>query len=227
MALSDGDHATKTRARSWLRYGLGPLEALEGLAAGSVNSNFALQAGGRRLFLRALRGAGPRGRRSGDGDGRAPRGRWSADPRTPPPPRRRAGVRWCAASRRRFSRGDRERCRCQAQVTPDDARRVGEALARVHVAGAAERDREPGRFRYEDLCARLDRIARERRPTLRAGCARAARHAGRSSRGAPAASTRLDPRRSVPRQRPLGRGRRPSPRSSTSRAPPRARSRTT
>jgi homoserine kinase type II len=48
--------------------------------------------------------------------------------------------------------------RCQTAVSPQDADRVGEALARVHVAGAAERA-EPGRFRFEDLLARLDRIA--------------------------------------------------------------------
>src|SRR5450432_616028 len=49
--------------------------------------------------------------------------------------------------------------RCGAQVTPGDTRAVGQALARVHVAGGAEA-REPSRFRYEGLCARLDRVAR-------------------------------------------------------------------
>jgi homoserine kinase type II len=47
--------------------------------------------------------------------------------------------------------------RCQAGVTSDDVRRVGEALARVHVAGSSEAV-DPGRFRYEDLARRLDRI---------------------------------------------------------------------
>src|SRR5271154_7191613 len=33
-------------------YGLGAMGTLEGIAAGSVNSNFALHAGGRKYFLR-------------------------------------------------------------------------------------------------------------------------------------------------------------------------------
>jgi homoserine kinase type II len=48
--------------------------------------------------------------------------------------------------------------RCQAAVTPPDAARVGEALARVHAAGADE-PAPPDRFRYEDLIARLVHIA--------------------------------------------------------------------
>jgi homoserine kinase type II len=48
--------------------------------------------------------------------------------------------------------------RCQAGVTADDLAQLGEALARVHLAGATE-PREASRFRFEDLSARLDRIA--------------------------------------------------------------------
>jgi homoserine kinase type II len=51
--------------------------------------------------------------------------------------------------------------RCQAGVTPGDARRVGAALARVHVAGAGE-PCEEGRFRFLDLGGRVDRIAASR-----------------------------------------------------------------
>ena len=43
-------------------------------------------------------------------------------------------------------------------MTHDDARAVGRALAQVHVAGAREAP-GPSRFRYEDLCLRLDRVA--------------------------------------------------------------------
>jgi len=48
--------------------------------------------------------------------------------------------------------------RCQAGVTADDAHRVGEALARVHAGGAGE-VAAPGRFGFEPLLGRLDRIA--------------------------------------------------------------------
>jgi homoserine kinase type II len=48
--------------------------------------------------------------------------------------------------------------RCQAWVTPSDARRVGEALARVHLAGATEAAPE-SRFGFEELGRRLDRVA--------------------------------------------------------------------
>ena len=47
--------------------------------------------------------------------------------------------------------------RCQAGVTPADAGRVGEALARVHEAGGAE-VAEKGRFELDALETRLDRI---------------------------------------------------------------------
>ena len=55
--------------------------------------------------------------------------------------------------------------RCQAGVTPADAARVGEALARVHVAGAGE-PAEGGRFGVEALRARLDRIGASGDPTF-------------------------------------------------------------
>jgi homoserine kinase type II len=48
--------------------------------------------------------------------------------------------------------------RCQAGVTPDHTWLVGEALARVHLAGAEETI-DAGRFRFEDLCGRLDGVA--------------------------------------------------------------------
>ncbi len=51
MACLICDHGRDARALL-ASYGLGPFESLEALAAGSVNSNFALQAGGTRLFLR-------------------------------------------------------------------------------------------------------------------------------------------------------------------------------
>jgi homoserine kinase type II len=70
-------------------------------------------------------------------------------------------------------------------VTPEDARRVGEALARVHLAGAAEA--APGsRFGFAELGQRLDRIAASADPhfaplvpSLRASLGRA--HAARDT----------------------------------------------
>jgi homoserine kinase type II len=53
--------------------------------------------------------------------------------------------------------------RCQASVSDEDARRVGEALARIHVAGQGEVP-YPGRFEFPDLEKRLDRIQREGGP---------------------------------------------------------------
>jgi homoserine kinase type II len=57
--------------------------------------------------------------------------------------------------------------RCQASVTPEDARRVGAELARVHVAGEGLPVGE-GRFRIEDLRERLVRIAASDEPALAA-----------------------------------------------------------
>jgi homoserine kinase type II len=48
--------------------------------------------------------------------------------------------------------------RCQAGVTAEDTRSVGQALARFHVA-ARDEIAQPGRFGFEDLQRRLDSIA--------------------------------------------------------------------
>jgi homoserine kinase type II len=57
---------------------------------------------------------------------------------------------------------------CQARVTPEVARKVGEKLAEVHRAGATFPEKRPGRFRIADLRVRLERIAQAEEPTLRA-----------------------------------------------------------
>jgi homoserine kinase type II len=57
---------------------------------------------------------------------------------------------------------------CQARVTPEAARKVGEKLAEVHHAGQSFGEPKPGRFRIEDLRVRLRRIAEATDPTLRA-----------------------------------------------------------
>jgi homoserine kinase type II len=151
-AIDEGDARTLL-----LAYGRGALRALEGVAGGSVNSNFALETEQGKLFLRLyeeqdLAGAA---RETAMLERLA-----AAGVPTPPPVRRVDGARvsvlrgkpaalfpWCAGS-----------MRCQAGVTPEDARRVGEGLARMHLAGAAEAA-PVGRFGFEELVHRLDRIA--------------------------------------------------------------------
>jgi homoserine kinase type II len=57
---------------------------------------------------------------------------------------------------------------CQKRVTPEAAHRVGEKLADVHHAAGTFGERKPGRFRIEDLRLRLERIAKADDPALRA-----------------------------------------------------------
>ncbi|HEX3346176.1 MAG TPA: homoserine kinase [Polyangiaceae bacterium] len=138
-------------------YGRGPLRGLEGIAGGSVNSNFALATDGGRLFLRLYEEQDLAGahRETAMLERLA-----AAGVPTPPPVRRRDGafvsvVRGKPAALFPWRDGA---MRCQAGVTPEDTRRVGAALARVHLAGAAEVAPE-GRFGLAELAQRLERIA--------------------------------------------------------------------
>jgi homoserine kinase type II len=154
-------------------YEMGEPASFEGLAAGSVNSNYALSVGGRRLFLRVYEEQGLAGAR---GEAAMLERLAGAGVRTPSPCRRSDGtlvatVRGKPAALFPWVDGG---MRCQAAVTAHDARRVGEALARVHLAAAGE-SRGPGRFRFNDLIVRLDGIANDggadfapRVPALRA-----------------------------------------------------------
>jgi homoserine kinase type II len=139
------------------QYGLSDLRSLTGVAAGSVNSNFELHVGGARYFLRLYeeRDAAGAERETAMLDRMARSG-----VPTPAPLRRADGgyvssVRGKPAALFPWREGT---MRCQASVTADDARRVGAALAAVHIAGAGE-PCEPGRFRYDDLLIRLQTIA--------------------------------------------------------------------
>ena len=137
-------------------YGMGELRALEGVPAGSVNSNFALDVGGRRVFLRVYEEQAHAG---AEGETAMLERLARAGVQTPSPLRRADGalvsvVRGKPAALFPWVEGH---MRCQSGVTVDDARRVGEALARMHRASAGER-RGPGRFRFEDLLDRLTRI---------------------------------------------------------------------
>jgi homoserine kinase type II len=145
-------------------YGLGSLESVDGIAAGSVNSNFAIRAGGRRVFLRlyeeqelagAVRETAMLERLAALG---VP---------TPAPLRRNDGelVSVVGAKPAAVFPWRDGAMRCQASVRPADARLVGRALARVHLAGAGEPP-VPGRFGYEDLLGRLRSIAGSGHPEL-------------------------------------------------------------
>ena len=61
---------------------------------------------------------------------------------------------------------------CQAQVTSERARSVGEALARASVAGADFPTRREGRFTFADIVRLLDVAAAARRDELREPIAR-------------------------------------------------------
>jgi homoserine kinase type II len=143
-------------------YGMGPVESFEGLAAGSVNTNYALTVGKARLFLRVYEEQDLDGAR---GEAAMLERLARAGVRTPSPCRRTDGtlvgtLRGKAAALFPWVEGG---MRCQASVTAHDARGVGEALARVHVAAAGEQ-RGPGRFRFEDLLVRLEGIASSSHP---------------------------------------------------------------
>jgi homoserine kinase type II len=137
-------------------YGLGRLRHWEGIAGGSVNSNFAIESGAGRVFLRIYEEQDLAGAKKETAMlERLAR----AGVPTPAPLRRLdselvSELRGKPAALFPWKEGS---MRCQASVTVEDASRVGEALARVHVAGASEEIGE-GRFRFEDLMERLVRV---------------------------------------------------------------------
>jgi homoserine kinase type II len=137
-------------------YGLGELRSIEGIPAGSVNSNYALYLGGQRIFLRVYEEQDLAGAR---GETRLLERLARGGVKTPSPYPRTDGelvsvVRGKPAALFPWVAGG---MRCQAGVTPNDARAVGDALARMHVASRGEAC-GPGRFRFEDLARRLDGI---------------------------------------------------------------------
>jgi homoserine kinase type II len=145
-------------------YAMGELRSIEGIPAGSVNSNFALDVGGKRVFLRVYEEQDLQGAK---GETRMLERLAGAGVQTPPPCRRADGELVsvaCGKPAALFPWVDGG-MRCQAGVTEGDAREVGEALARMHVAAAGEA-RGPGRFRFEDLGARLARIEESKDPTF-------------------------------------------------------------
>ena len=151
-ALDDGDAQRLLDA-----YGLGPLRLLEGIAGGSVNSNFSLALERGKLFLRLYE---EQDRAGAERETAMLERLAAAGVPTPAPLRRLDGgfVSVVCGKPAALFPWREGRMRCQAGVTPDDTRRLGAALARVHLAGAGEAA-PAGRFRFGDLLARLDRIA--------------------------------------------------------------------
>jgi homoserine kinase type II len=137
-------------------YGLGKLRHWEGIPGGSVNSNFAIESGAGRVFLRIYEEQDLAGAKK---EAAMLERLARAGVPTPAPLRR---LDWQLVSELRgkpaaFFPWKEGSMRCQASVTVEDVSRVGEALARVHVAGAGE-EIGPGRFRFEELMERLMRV---------------------------------------------------------------------
>jgi homoserine kinase type II len=138
-------------------HGLGPLRLLAGIAGGSVNSNFALEVPQGRFFLRLYE---EQDRAGAERETAMLERLAAAGVPTPSPLRRLDGdfvsqVRGKPAALFPWREGQ---MRCQAGVTADDARRLGAALAQMHLAGAGE-EAPAGRFRFGDLLRRLEGIA--------------------------------------------------------------------
>ncbi len=125
--------------------------------AGTVNSSYALLLAGRRRFLRIYE--------EQDAAGAASEAALLAHlatrgvPTPGPLPRKDGGFVGVLLGKPCVLFPWRDgTMRCLAGVTPEDARRVGHALAEVHVAGEGAR-LPASRFRPEDLTLRLERIA--------------------------------------------------------------------
>ena len=144
-------------------YDLGRLVRATPLEAGSVNSNFELEVGVGRFFLRLYEEQDFEGARR-DADTTAELAK--AGVPTPGPIERKTtgphGTRlgelagkpavilpWCDGE-----------IICQKRVTRTHAREVGAALASMHLSGASLASRYgAGRFRHDDLVKRIDRVA--------------------------------------------------------------------
>jgi|SoiMethySBSTD1v2_1073268.scaffolds.fasta_scaffold46192_4 homoserine kinase type II len=137
------------------------LAELEPLHAGSVNSNFrVLDTRGRRYFARLYEEQGVLGAR---GEVRLLSSLAAAGvPAVAPVPRGDGSFvaehRGKAFAMFPWVEGEHL---CQKQVTPAACRKLGDALARVHLASPPPGTLPQGRFRVTDLVARLDRVERD------------------------------------------------------------------
>ena len=140
------------------RFALGNLTNLRGIAAGSVNSNYRLDTSSGAYFVRVYE---ERDRAGAEADAALLA---TIAPRVPTPAPRpdMDGVRVAVVRDKPVAVFPwiEGRSRCQASVSASDAREVGRALARMHVA-CADVDAGAGRFEIGDVRARLARIARD------------------------------------------------------------------
>jgi homoserine kinase type II len=139
-------------------FGLAPARNLEPVPKGSVNSNYFVDTDRGRFFLRVYEEQGPEG---AGYETRLVGHLAAAGVPTPAPWRNPAGASFVLHAGKPVAlfpavSGDEL---CQARVTPEVAFAVGEALARVHLAGASFGERRTGRFEAADLRARLDTVA--------------------------------------------------------------------
>jgi homoserine kinase type II len=143
------------------RFDLGALASIEGLAAGSVNSNYRVEASRGTFFLRLYEEQSVDGARR---DVELVKYLSQVGVATPTPLLTSSGealttVAGKPAAMFPWIAGT---MRCQASVTLREARAVGRALARIHNAGAQAPHGVigEGRFRPEDMFLRIDRIER-------------------------------------------------------------------
>lgn len=152
-------------------YDLGPLGSYEGIEAGTVNSSYALELGGRRWFLRIYEEQGAEGAaREADLLGHLA----ASGVPTPTPALGRDGRRTRPLAGKPaalFPWVDGHMV-CTRAVTPGHARAVGAALARVHLAGPPPgQPLGGGRFGPAEIIARCDRVATSRDEEARAQAA--------------------------------------------------------
>ncbi len=141
-------------------FAVGRLVSFAGIPAGSVNSNFEIQAEEKsRYFLRVYEEQGWEGALA---EAKMLAHLAALGVPTPAPIARRDGstVALLAGKPAALFPWREGTMRCQQAVTTDDTSKLGAALARVHAAGGGE-PRGPGRFRTEDLLLRVEKIARE------------------------------------------------------------------
>lgn len=149
-------------------YSLGSLEKAQGIQAGTVNTSYLLELGGKRWFLRLYE--------EQDATGAAREAVVLAHlakhgVATPAPVLGGDGkaIRMLTgkpAALFPWVDGD---MLCQRAVTPSAAEAVGAALARIHLAGhAPEAPLDAGRFDPRELVKRCDRVAASSDPAARA-----------------------------------------------------------
>jgi homoserine kinase type II len=154
--------------------------AVTGIPAGSVNSNYRLGlADGTALFARVYEEQDTAG---AEGEARMLDHFALQGVATPRPLPRRDGTGFTFALEGARAPGSNDatprpvalfpwrdgEILCQARVTPQAARTVGEKLAEVHQASGTFGEKRPGRFRIEDLRGRLLRIEKADDAALRA-----------------------------------------------------------